>query len=397
MGLDYHPTPRYNFGLELHNRVFDTVGPRSVWIAGDDPAMYYNSTRGVGNPLMLKDSDLDYSDDFFVLVPSAAVRLNEAIAINAGIVINLAEDMEPNEDLQFVVGVTINGAMSSVLDGDKDGVKNNRDLEPETPEGYPVDENGVSLDTDSDGVPDGGDRQANTPYGAKVDMWGVGIDSDGDGVYDGIDREPNTPAGCNVDVYGVALDGDKDGVPDCLDQESDTPMGCPVDKNGVALDGDRDGVPDCKDLEPNTPEGTPVDSQGRALKKQEISLIQEGMIRMDNIYFATGSATLKPESYGSIKEVAEILAKYPRLKIQIQGHTDSTGSRQKNMALSQARAESVLNAVLMGAPGLDKNRFSAVGFGPDRPISTNKTEAGRQLNRRVEFVVLNREVLQQNR
>jgi outer membrane protein OmpA-like peptidoglycan-associated protein len=194
-------------------------------------------------------------------------------------------------------------------------------------------------------------------------------------------------------MYGVALDSDEDGVPDCRDKEPDTPAGCPVDEHGVALDDDKDGVPNFRDLEPSTPSGAVVDRSGREIKKEEKDLIDEGIIRVHKVHFATGSSAITPESYDVLKQIAELLEKYPTLKIQVEGHTDNTGKRESNLKLSNDRAQAVLNFILETNPKLDQGRFSAVGFGPDRPISANETLNGKQMNRRVEFVVLNKEEL----
>ncbi|PLY16030.1 MAG: flagellar motor protein MotB [Sedimenticola sp.] len=88
------------------------------------------------------------------------------------------------------------------------------------------------------------------------------IDSDGDGVFDDKDKCPNTPEGVKVDADGCALDSDGDGVADYKDKCPNTPAGAPVDANGCPLDSDGDGVPDYKDKCPGTPAGAKVDMNG---------------------------------------------------------------------------------------------------------------------------------------
>ncbi len=423
VGLLVTPVPGLGLGLELRNRVFEWVGPQSVLAAGADPALYYNGPRGVGDPSMLKERDLNFNEDHLVIAPSVSWNVRESVTLHLGAVVNLADHQEPKESAQIHFGISLNGALAFMSDADNDGVRDDRDLEPATPEGFPVDAGGVSLDSDGDGVPDGRDREMNTPRGARVDAWGTGTDGDGDGVYDGIDREPDTPEGCRVDRYGVALDGDGDGVPDCLDREPDTPEGCPVDEHGVALDSDGDGVPDCLDREPDTPEGCAVDEHGvaldsdgdgvpdcndlepgteqgarvdawgRAIREEEQTLLDEGVIRVHRIHFGRGSAEIRHDSYATLRQVAEIVRKYPSLEIRVEGHTDNTGSRELNMRLSKSRAQAVLDYILAFAPELDRDRFSVEGYGPDRPIAPNKYEYGRMQNRRVEFVVTNKDEL----
>jgi len=149
-------------------------------------------------------------------------------------------------------------------------------------------------------------------------------------------------------------------------------------------------VPNGKDLEPATPKGSVVDQFGRALKEQERVLVQEGFIRLSKVYFEMGKSSLTVESYDALNAVAELLLKYPMLKIEIQGHTDNSGSRAKNIQLSQARAQVVLDYILKHAPSLKRDNFTVVGYGPDKPITQNATAEGKRLNRRVEFVVLNK-------
>ena len=99
--------------------------------------------------------------------------------------------------------------------------------------------------------------------------------------------------------------------------------------------------------------------------------------------FKSSSAELTAESQRNLRKTAEILAKKPNLKVQIQGHSDSSGNTIKNQALSEARAKSVKD--LFTAAGLSANNLSASGLGDTKPIESNKTKAGRAANRRVEI------------
>lgn len=102
------------------------------------------------------------------------------------------------------------------------------------------------------------------------------------------------------------------------------------------------------------------------------------------INFDTGSATIKPESYPTIDQIAEMLNADKALKISIEGHTDSTGDPAGNQRLSEMRANSVLSAVV--AKGIDGLRLRAQGFGRTKPVADNATAEGRAKNRRVELV-----------
>ena len=98
--------------------------------------------------------------------------------------------------------------------------------------------------------------------------------------------------------------------------------------------------------------------------------------------FAVNSSALRSGLYAELDRVAQILAAYPQTTILVAGHTDSTGSDEYNMKLSQQRADSVKNALVQR--GVAAQRISAVGYGESQPIADNNTEFGRQQNRRVE-------------
>jgi len=103
------------------------------------------------------------------------------------------------------------------------------------------------------------------------------------------------------------------------------------------------------------------------------------------ILFTTGSATLTSTSRSNIEKLARILNRYGDTHLVIEGHTDNTGSESANQWLSERRAEAVGN--LLSAYGVSQRRLSPVGYGQTRPVSTNSTEAGRRLNRRVEVLI----------
>lgn len=114
-------------------------------------------------------------------------------------------------------------------------------------------------------------------------------------------------------------------------------------------------------------------------------LLDEGKFSTSGIYFATGSAQIKPESHGVIKEIAEVLKENGDVKILITGHTDNSGSSAANQKLSEQRAESVkkyLNAVF----DIDNSRMTTSGKGQSAPVADNNSAEGKAQNRRVEFI-----------
>jgi len=280
-------------------------------------------------------------------------------------------------------------------DDDADGVSNNKDKCPNTPAGATVDKTGCPTDADGDGVFDGIDQCATTPSRAKVDVRGCPLDTDGDGVFDGLDQCAATPRGAKVDASGCPVDSDGDGVPDGIDQCASTPSGAKVDANGCPVDSDGDGVPDGIDQCPNTPRDARVDKSGCPIEvnEKETQLLDTGMIRLNNVNFETGKAALKPESFAALDELGNILTQWPQLQIEIGGHTDSRGSDANNQALSDKRAQAVMEYLTSKFSSLNAGQYSAKGYGESKPVADNKSETGRALNRRVEFKVLNREVL----
>lgn len=114
---------------------------------------------------------------------------------------------------------------------------------------------------------------------------------------------------------------------------------------------------------------------------------------LGRIQFNSGKATIRPISYTALNQVAEIMKKYPQIKLlRIEAHTDSVGSDALNLKLSQQRAASVESFLL--AAGLEASRLTAIGLGETQPIESNETAEGRAKNRRVEFTVVKSDPVQ---
>ena len=280
-------------------------------------------------------------------------------------------------------------------DTDADGVPDKLDQCPETLHGAKVDARGCPIDSDKDGIFDGLDACPGTPPGCKVDGKGCPSDADGDGVCDGVDTCPNTPKGAKVDATGCPIDSDGDGVFDGLDQCADTPKGCSVDSLGCPHDSDGDGVCDGADKCPNTPAGTSVDKDGCPIEviERETEMLDTGMIRLNNVNFATGKSDLLPEDLPTLDVVGQVLTKWPELKVEIGGHTDSRGTDARNQTLSEARATAVMTYIEQKFPTLKPEQLTAKGYGESRPIAPNNNALNMARNRRVEFVVMNKDVL----
>jgi len=120
----------------------------------------------------------------------------------------------------------------------------------------------------------------------------------------------------------------------------------------------------------------------------EVQRLRDESLKIDiasEISYDFGSASLKPAFMPTLQKVAGILNRYPKTIIHVVGHTDSVGSESYNMELSRQRAQSVVN--YFTSQGIIENRLLTVGRGEGEPRATNETEAGRQLNRRVEIYV----------
>jgi outer membrane protein OmpA-like peptidoglycan-associated protein len=116
-------------------------------------------------------------------------------------------------------------------------------------------------------------------------------------------------------------------------------------------------------------------------------LMTEGKLVSYGIYFDVNKDVVKPESYGTLKEIASVLNEVPDVKVKIVGHTDADGDDIKNMELSKRRAASVMTE-LVKSFGVNANRLLTDGMGESQPVAQNDTPVNKALNRRVEFIKL---------
>jgi outer membrane protein OmpA-like peptidoglycan-associated protein len=137
--------------------------------------------------------------------------------------------------------------------------------------------------------------------------------------------------------------------------------------------------------------GNYMDKQAAEIEKDlegaKVERIGEGIkITFDSgILFDVNSSALQPAAKTNLTKLAAVLNKYPDTDILVEGHTDSTGPYDHNMDLSLRRAQSVANH-MTGLQVL-ASRFRMMGYGPDQPVATNETQAGRQANRRVDIAI----------
>lgn len=290
--------------------------------------------------------------------------LTDNVSLRADVrhVFYFEDNIEPSSDMfnniEFVLGFSyLYGG--EVEDVDRDGVSNCSDLCAETSPGVPVDYRGCPTDSDFDGIVDGWDECPDTPRGVAVDDHGCSI------------QPVNLPPEEEVPLS----DQDGDGVPDGVDQCPDTAAGIAVDSIGCPLDSDGDGVYDGMDQCPDTPPGERVDEAGCTL----------GWV-LEGIQFAFDNSTITTTSATSLEKLVAMMKQNTDYRIVLEGHTDSSGPAEYNQKLSGYRAQSVKNYLVQR--GISVDRIEVRGYGESQPVASNDTEAGRAINRRVEFKVL---------
>lgn len=212
---------------------------------------------------------------------------------------------------------------------------------------------------------------------------------------------PASPAALPASAASVIAvvateDSDKDGIPDEEDR-------CPIsaedkdsfeDEDGCPdPDNDEDGILDAQDrcpLEAETQngyedeDGCPDIAPANALQVQ-VSATGDRIEVNQQVQFQRRQVAVAPASHALLRAVAKILRRYPKVSLEVQGHTDSGGDPARNLALSQQRADSVRAFLIK--EGIAAERLSARGYGATQPRFPNTTPEGRARNRRVEFVL----------
>jgi outer membrane protein OmpA-like peptidoglycan-associated protein len=257
-------------------------------------------------------------------------------------------------------------------------------------------------DTDGDGIYDKDDA---CPEVAGLLEFNGCPDTDGDKIIDSEDECPDLagPAslkGC-PDTDGDGLADKNDDCPEvagpaslrgCPDTDgdgiADKDDKCPNEKgpreNGGCPWPDRDGdtVLDKDDRCPDVA-GTVANQGCPEITEAKVQAINDAA---KNIFFETGTSKLKKESMVTLDGMSFIMLEHPEAKFKIEGHTDSTGSKALNKKLSQSRADAVKD--YLASKGVNVANLTSTGFGPDNPISENKTAVGRAKNRRVDVILV---------
>jgi len=334
------------------------LSPAGLWLSGAGGVTF---TNGLVRPMF--DTKLGFD------------LLNGSGRIGAGPMLAFVHVFQPDSEfrpsdanvLLFGVHAMYDfGGPVVIGDRDRDGIKDNVDRCPDSPEdkdGFQDTDGCPDLDNDADGIPDVTDKCPNTPEdrdGFEDQDGCPELDNDKDGILDRADKCPNEPE-------------DNDGW-DSLD-------GCPDPDN------DADGILDVNDLcpfEPETVNGY-ADNDG-CPDEEQVRVVGDKIVLDDRVHFFVNSAVIRQISYPLLNRLVKLVAEHPEYKhISVEGHADERGPEDFNRKLSEDRARSVLE--FMVKQGIARDRLSSQGFGASRPLVDKKNEYAWLLNRRVEFTV----------
>ncbi len=242
-------------------------------------------------------------------------------------------------------------------------------------------------DADRDMVVDLQDHCPSVP-GSPDNLGCPDTDSDGDTIIDRNDPCPSS-AGPRENVGCPDSDGDGDGVVDRADRcpafAARGADGCvPPDSDGDGLTDDVDQCPQQAEVYNGNQDDDGCADEGAVL----VELTADAIVIKEQVFFQSGKAKIQERSFRLLATVARTMVLHPEIqRVRIEGHTDSSGNREKNLKLSQRRATAVAKH-LVDVNGIDAGRLEAVGFGQERPLNDNTTLALRALNRRVEFKIV---------
>jgi OmpA-OmpF porin, OOP family len=251
---------------------------------------------------------------------------------------------------------------------------------------------GPPSDRDGDGILDRVDACPDVPGVPDPDPKKHGCpperpDRDGDGVFDDEDACPDMPGVRDPDPEknGCPPDRDGDGILDLEDACPDVPGVRDPDpaKHGCPPDRDGDTIVDADDACPDVP--GPANEDPKKHGCPPIQIAKGQILILEQVKFKTNSDVILPESDEILTAVAQTLTDHPELLlVEVQGHTDSVGGVRFNQGLSERRARSVIRW-LTTRGGIARQRLVGKGFGLTVPVDSNRTDEGRQNNRRVEF------------
>jgi len=355
---------------------------------------------------------------------------NWGIETHAGASPSISDDLNPVHDgrndgwWEGLIGIVYH-FYNGNLDSDGDGLTDEQErilgTDPHNPDsdgdgltdGEEVNKyktNPLNADTDGDGLKDGQEVKTYHTDPVKADTDGDGLtdgdevlkyktdplktDTDGDDLSDGDEVLKHHTDPLKVDTDGDGLsDGDEvlkyktnpltidtDG-----DQLSDGDEVLKYHTNPLNTDTDGGGVFDGVEVKRGTNPLDGSDDIEKVKPKDELDLgsVGGGAIALEGIEFDVAKATIRSTSETSLQKALKTMTNHPELEVEIRGHTDNSGKREKNVKLSLDRAESVRKWLI--EHGISGTRMTTKGFGPDSPVAPNDTPENKQKNRRIEF------------
>lgn len=292
-------------------------------------------------------------------------------------------------------------AAAALSDKDGDGVLDDKDACPrESGEisADPARDGCPPLDRDKDEILDVEDACPAFPglRSGDATKHGCPKDSDEDGLHDGIDACPQVkgPSNSNPKKSGCPKDSDEDGVPDTADAcpAVKGPASTDQRRNGCPEDPDGDGVKYPDDACPNEKGAADRDPKQNGCPKLVRVTDTEILIKTQvqfRTYGKSKGETVAPVSEALMGEIRDVLTQHPDiLKIEVQGHSDDSGEPEFNLQLSQERADAVRQWLVDA--GIPAAKLVAKGYGHTIPAADNRIRDGRQKNRRVQFIILER-------
>jgi OmpA-OmpF porin, OOP family len=380
----------FSFGVTgSFNKLTKFVGPKAA--NGDyvvtNPNLMYYAVDGVINYSFGKvfkglEPTAHFGGGYTFLGDNSAGTLNGGLGLNLWLSETVALSYRTTykhsfEDIRTVMPSHVQhfAGLTFVFGGkdtDGDGIYDKDDACPEV---KGLKEFNGCPDTDGDGIADKDDA---CPEVAGTIEFNGCPDTDGDGIADKDDacpevKGPKSLNGCpDTDGDGIA---DKDDKCPTVKGPKEN-QGCPwPDRDGDGVLDKDDKCPDVKGTVANN--GCPEVSEEAMKKLNEFA---------KSIMYDSGKATIRQVSIEKLTFIKNVMNEYPQARFKIEGHTDSDGSDASNMALSQARAKSVVDYLV--ANGIPASRLESEGYGESKPIASNKTAKGKALNRRTEVVVI---------
>lgn len=334
--------------LELLRFVGDPSRSVQLFLAGG-VGLY---TRAGDPAYPLVDAGLGLDSELF---PVLDLRTDARVRFMTG--------SDPVGALLLEAGLQLHNPRARDADGDGVGDATDRCVDvAEDLDGFEDADGCPDVDNDADGLADTADTCPAEKEDADGFQDGDGcpdVDDDGDGLLDVTDPCPREAE--DRDSFE-----DTDGCPD--------------------PDNDRDGILDGVDACPSAPETVNGYQEKDGCPDEIPAAVQKFSGTIAGINFETGRATIRRDSFAVLDQAVGVLSEYAEVHIEVQGHTDDVGDDAKNLGLSQARAQAVVDYLV--AHGIAADRLTARGFGENKPLLPNDSPANRGKNRRVEFLLV---------